>query len=685
MKGSYLLSGLLLYGLQGVAQASDSLLLLAKKVAYTDTQKVNLLNEAGIASWKEGNDSIARVRHAEAIRLAQKIGFPGGETRARLQLVRIELDYLSDLKTAIAHLDSAMALAKRMGDKSLEGQTLFRRAQLYASGFSQHEGQARPLFEKARVLFNTLGDKAREGLVYASLGEMAGIEGRYAEAIDLLLKARKLQEQTGNPEDLRATLPNLGVTYVRAGMLEEALKCFDEAERNALQRKDERIRAFLFNQRADIFMKQSKFRDAVQELNRAADLQSTSGATQLLASTYARLSAAHLELKDTNRALNYALKADSLYRSGIDAKEAMLHAAQTVLGKIYLIKKDFTRVVQYAREGLAWAAAADPPLVLEEAEYHRQLAEAYKRQGHYRQALEHFETYKARSDSLLNQESLQKIAVSSITYDFEKRRQADLLRISDLEKASLQQSRNLLIGLVTAGIAALLYVLWSNRRLRNKNSQLLEKNREIEEALHKGQKIERKRVASELHDNLNTKLAAIRWQLESMQTGGFTDFNLGIYTRLLEMINDAYKDVRLISHNMLPAELESGGLPTALQHLIGKLDGQSGTLFHLLLTGQIGRFNADTEHQLYNIALELVNNVLKHAKATDVVVSLEQQAHMLTLRVSDNGIGIPSDRISKGMGIRNVTGRVQQLRGKLIIENQDPKGTKVTVQVPLPG
>lgn len=683
MKIYRLLPGLLLYSFTGFSQNPDSLYTLAQKIAETDTQKVNLLNQVGVAYWKNGDDSTAVVRHIEAIQLAKKNNFAGGEVRARLQLVRIELDYLSDLETANAHLDSAMSLALRLKDKSLEGQTLFRRAQLYASGFSEYETRAQPLFEKARLLFAEIGDKAREGMVYASLAEIAGTGGRYAEAIDLLLKARKLQEQTGNPEDLRATLPNLGVTYARVGMFAEALACFGEAEKNALLRKDERIRGFLLNQRADIRIKQGKFRDAVVLLEQAVSIQEASGAIQSLASTYARMGAALLYLKQTEQALTFTSKADSLYRAGTDAKEMMFHGAQTTFGKIYLKKKDYVQVVRYAQEGLKWAASADPPLVFEEAEYHRQLWEAYKHQGRYREALHHMESYKTLSDSLLNQESLQKISVSSVTYDFEKRRQSDLLRIRELEKARLTQSRNILVALVAAGLAALLYVLWSNRKLRDKNNLLLEKNREIVEARDKGQKIERKRVASELHDNLNTKLAAIRWQLESLQTADFTEFNLNVYTKLLKMINDAYKDVRLISHNMLPAELERDGLPAALQHLIGKLDGKESTVFHLLLTGQIGRPDAETEHQLYNIALELVNNILKHAHATEVQIALEQHAGMLVLSVTDNGIGISPGQIPSGMGIRNVINRVTQLGGKMEIENQDRGGTRVTIRIPI--
>jgi signal transduction histidine kinase len=214
-----------------------------------------------------------------------------------------------------------------------------------------------------------------------------------------------------------------------------------------------------------------------------------------------------------------------------------------------------------------------------------------------------------------------------------------------------------------------------------KNEELKTKNKEIEEALFKGQKIERKRVASELHDNLNTKLAAVRWHLEAMEVDDFTPFNHKIHHRLLEMANDVYADVRLISHNMLPAELETQGLVSALQKLVEKLNINTKTNFHLIADDNQTRPSSQVEHQLYNIALELVNNVLKHAQATEVWISLSQTETQLSLTVSDNGIGMPEEIQSEGMGMRNLKGRVETLKGELKIESKVNKGTKVSVEI----
>jgi len=389
----------------------------------------------------------------------------------------------------------------------------------------------------------------------------------------------------------------------------------------------------------------------------------------------------YFQLKDYKKALYYTTIADSVYKSEIDSKESLEHVCQINFGNIFLAQKQYDKVVKYATVGIEWASSSQPPLRRELAEYHRQLAEAYTDLGKPALALAHFKQFKAESDILLNNEVLQKTMVSSMTYEFEKKQQGDKLRIQTLENEKLTQTRNILIGLSAIGLLGLGFVLWYNRRLKLKNQELSRKNREIEEALFKGQKIERKRVASELHDNLNTKLAALRWHLEAMQTDELNGFNLKIHDKLLEMANDVYADVRLISHNMLPAELETQGLAAALQHLVNKLTINTKTQFHLVTTHAATRLPSEVEHQLYNIALELVNNVLKHAQASEVWISLSQTESQLSLTVSDNGVGMPQDVSSEGMGMKNLQSRVEALMGELTIESEPAKGTKVSVHL----
>lgn len=658
---------------------TDSLFKAIQKLP--DTARVNALNDAGKAWWMAGEDSLADYALSRSIALAKSVKFYDGEARARLQLVRMELDYMSDLQTAHRHLDTVMLLSKKAKNKLLEGQGYFRRAQLYGSGFTEHAGESRELLEKARQIFVEIGNKIWEGSVYVEKAEWATNQGKYAEAIDLLLKARKLQEASGDITALRATLPNLGVTYLYLEMYDEALKCFEDAEKTAERLKDERVKAFVYSQRATVYKKKKQFPRAVKDLNAAIKIYEASGGGYLLPGSYSRLGEVYFEMDSLRQAFYYARKADSLYRADMDAEELFHHPSTLLLGKIYLKKKEYSKVIALATQGMREAELSDPRLISELTEYHRQLALALEAQHNYKDALLHQKTYKTLSDSLFNTESLQKTRVASLTYDFEQQQQSDRLRIKELENQKLKNTKNILIALSILISLIIIYITWSNRQLRRKNKQIIAKNREIEKALDKGQRIERKRVASELHDNLNTKLAALRWNIESMNTSGFDTFNQKIHKRISEMVEDAYKDVRLIAHNMLPSELETHGLAEALSQLVSKLEDNNSIRFRLEADENIPRLPQETEHQLYNITLELVNNAIKHSEATRVTIRLAREKEGLTLSVTDNGIGMPAGQKNDGRGLQNLISRAAAIGSDFKLESPEGGGTRAWVRI----
>ncbi len=683
MKYLFVIAHLFFLRFASFAQDADSLIVLAGALADQDTQKVNFLNQAGISFWKSGLDSAAVSCHQRAIRIARLIPFQKGEVEARLQLVLMEMDYLSDLDEAYAQLDSAFSAAKEAGDRHLQAQTYFRRGQLYSLGIWEHSDKVKPLYDSALTIFRQVGDRTREGMVYSQLAGLESDEGHFASAIDYLLKARKLQEGSGEIKNLRATLPNLGVMYMSIGLFEQALACFDEAERNAISLKDERVLAFLSGQRGEVYLKQGNPGAALEELKKAEERYLKLGGVQFLTGTYARMGDAFLKSGNTDEALRYALKADSLFKALTDGEELHSHSAQIVLGDVLLQKGHYKQVVDLALKGLEWAGSSNPPLLKEASDYHRQLALAYEKTGLLGKAVAHQKQFKVISDSLLNGEMIQRVMASSLGYAFEKTQQVDQIRIQALENRNLEQARNITVLLLMAGLAALGVVFWSNRRLKRKNEELHRKNEEIGLALRKGQNIERKRVASELHDSLNTKIAGMRWQLESLDESDFNDYNRKIISHLVDIAGEAYDDIRLISHNMVPSDLEEKGLAAALQKLTGRLESVNGLSF-TLDSDLVQRLPLEIERQLYHIALELINNVVKHARATEVLISLKQKDSMLELMVADNGKGFdgsPDRELREGMGLLNVRGRAAAIGAGCSIENGETGGAVVRISL----
>ncbi len=162
------------------------------------------------------------------------------------------------------------------------------------------------------------------------------------------------------------------------------------------------------------------------------------------------------------------------------------------------------------------------------------------------------------------------------------------------------------------------YVFYNNRQLRQKNRAILA-------ALLQGQTLERQRVAADLHDNLGTTLSALHWNLETLDKTRLTPAEQTVYANISQQVGQAYNDVRLLAHNLLPDQLAKQGLGVALHHLVDKLN--RGTLVKFQLTGAdaLPRLGQQTEFELYSICLELLHNILKHANATESQVDFRSK------------------------------------------------------------
>ena len=256
------------------------------------------------------------------------------------------------------------------------------------------------------------------------------------------------------------------------------------------------------------------------------------------------------------------------------------------------------------------------------------------------------------------------------------------------KKNKLIENQKDVIGLINSQLEDL------NRNLEKKvdertieltkvNIELIQKNEEILTALVEGQTLERKRVAVELHDNLGSMLSGMKWRLQALDKEKLSEKEQKVYEGILTMMGDAYSEVRLISHNLLPAELEKSGLPGALQKLANDINQSEKLQLSINFDENSIKIDKKTELELYSICLELVNNILKHSGATKSSISFQIKNENLVLQIEDNGKGISPEIQKKGMGFKNIINRVNSLKGKLIMSSAEEQGTTFLMKFPL--
>ena len=207
------------------------------------------------------------------------------------------------------------------------------------------------------------------------------------------------------------------------------------------------------------------------------------------------------------------------------------------------------------------------------------------------------------------------------------------------------------------------------------SAELAEQRQQNAIRLFEGQIIERKRLSQELHDGISLSLANIRLRLSMLAeklNGHSKEAN-----HLVEALGDVGQDVRRFSHALSPVMLERYGLAEALEELVNQVQiGQSDLVVSFdceeIDEKQVQPLAAQ---MLYQIALELLNNIVKHAKAHQAILRLFQEGNTLNLEVWDDGVGYENEGESDGIGLQNIRARVQLLNGTFSAIRQ-PKGMK---------
>ncbi len=252
----------------------------------------------------------------------------------------------------------------------------------------------------------------------------------------------------------------------------------------------------------------------------------------------------------------------------------------------------------------------------------------------------------------------------------------------------------LLIGCLL--LAAIVFLAYRNirhrRRLSIKERELhrqkineLEKERQLiaAQSLMKGQEQERSRLAKDLHDGVGGLLSGVKLSLSTMKGNVFlSEENAQAVTTIIEQLDSSINELRRVSHNMMPEALIKYGLKEALENYCERID-RSGTLNVRLQTyGLEQRLEQDAEIILYRIVQELLNNVIKHAAASQVLVQLIRELDKFTLTVEDNGKGFDkrAPEHQQGAGLQNIAARAGYLNGVMDIRTGPGEGTSVTIE-----
>jgi PAS domain S-box-containing protein len=192
---------------------------------------------------------------------------------------------------------------------------------------------------------------------------------------------------------------------------------------------------------------------------------------------------------------------------------------------------------------------------------------------------------------------------------------------------------------------------------------------------------EQRRIGQALHDSTGQELTALGLLAESLAETleHQAPAVVGLAAKIRDGLQRALGQIRAYSRGLIPVDVDSRGLPAALAELASRTTEIHGVkcTFECHEPVEVGNNQAATH--LYHIAQEAVTNALRHARPEHIAIRLEGDGPLLTLRVSDDGIGLPPEPLdSKGMGLKIMHYRAGLIEGRLTVEAAEPVGTVVT-------
>jgi len=200
---------------------------------------------------------------------------------------------------------------------------------------------------------------------------------------------------------------------------------------------------------------------------------------------------------------------------------------------------------------------------------------------------------------------------------------------------------------------------------------------------------ERERLARELHDSVTQSLYSVNLYARAAAlalTAGKQESVAGYLHELQETAQEGMRDMRLLIFQLHPPELETEGLAAVLQARLAAVEARAGLQTDFRVEGE-RRLPIAIEGELYWIAQESLNNVLKHAQAQHVTLRLRYTPTSISLEVSDDGVGFDPLAVRPegrgGVGLRSITERAARLGGTLACDSRPGEGTRVKVVVTL--
>lgn len=610
-------------------------------------------------------------------------------------LQRIYFDVgLYDSAFNYAHL--VIALTKKINDRDGLAKSYYNLGSIYTNLY--HHDSA--------VYYTRLAEnealKAKDSFLlvhcYSNFATQYRYQNDYETSLEYAIKGAKIAERSSDSSTIKI-IPKL---YLDIGASLKVQKQFlktIEYGKKALEYtnypEEQRYRILLLLEIADAYLKLGQTTDAGEYISMAVAENELLGNIVIAIQTFGTQGIYYNKLGKPKLALEAFLKAYHLCDSAKNDNLKSEVANNIALN--YIDQKQYRNAHPFAEEANMLSIRLKQfRIAANSFDILKNIAAA---KGNHQLALHYANQFKFYSDSTINEETQKQMVNLERKYQTEKKEnEISELTIANAthELAVVKRNRFLLAGALSMLLLLLtLGLLYRNSKqkqllaakenaLHQEQIEFLKKQQQVLslQSMVNGEETERSRIAKDLHDGLGGLFSTIKMYLSTLQHEQETLRKNELFTRSYHLIDTASEEVRRIAHNMMPEGLMKLGLLHALEDMCSNISVAKQLEVKLQSYGMEQRMNASTEIMLYRIVQELLNNIIKHAQATRVIVQFNRVANRLTVTVEDNGRGFDLQEFDgkKHKGLETIKSRVSYLNGQISIESENEVGTTVLME-----
>ncbi len=622
--------------------------------AGEDSTKVQLYISLG--QQYEGNQPDSAIfLYEQALNLSKRLNYTRGIISYYTNITFV-YNMLGKLDTSLFLNLQSVDIAREFGDQERLGTCLNNVATSYLS--QEKYDSAIVYYLRSVEIFEGLGLTKKQSVIYSNIVAVYNDIQDYQKALLYTEKAIHFARQSDDTWQILLALNNGSLPLTNTGRYQDAIDLLNEGITICRDLDDEYTLNSMLSNLGDIYLKQNRIDEV---------------------------------FKIFEEGYTIAKKLE-------DSKGLCTHARG--LAYYFLNKRNFNRAMFFANEALENAKKYN---------YQKQqqisyllISDIYLAEGN----LTAYNTFRYKNDSIQDviandklQKNLQRLEEQ---YKAKLRDQQieELKNEKTVQQLQYRTNQLILFSIVGFLLTFSILTLLLLRSARQKR-QLLEKEKVIRkariaelekekqllasEAILKGQEEERHRLAKDLHDGLGGMLSGIKFSFSTMKENLImTPENQRAFERSMDMLDSSIREMRRVAHNLMPESLIKFGLSASINDICKDITA-SGALKVNFQPIDLDKLLVDQPVLIiiYRIVQELLNNVMKHAGARNVLVQLIYRDGKLSLTVEDDGKGFDTTSInlSEGIGLSNIKSRIDYLGGTWDIQSDIGKGTTVTIDL----